>query len=702
MDKHILHLYENPFLKAGEVKIILSQLCSGELSFTEKFDGQFLLLSYSTRDSEVKLARNAGHLKQFGLSISQFQEYYKEKKTNPELINFFVKIAEQFEVFANTLSVKSQIPLFGQTNRGNPTVFWMCESINPGFINVLPYDGSQYAIFHQTGHKVVSEAKFKVENFTNDKFIQAFLKQIGKFKKGGDLEFLVNEPMHLKSTNTKQPFATFLGKFNQLLRDKKLRDDSRIVEILMAFLDPKIAEEFKLPIENHVLLTKRIIADANNGKYIKRPPIKELIKNLNIDDAHMVKDFLREVDKVKSYFWEAIRPLELMLHEFGVSVLSTLNSRIFNSPDEFNSSLKHRIKDLSNNITPDMESFASKHMTKIGDVDKLSINLEGIVFQYKNYVYKITGNFAPVNQLLGYHKYRKKDSILSVDEFDTDLKSVQGKLCILPGAFKPPHKGHFRMLKHYIQEENAERVVLIIGKNARPMKHPDTHKTVGTFSFAKSKELWEIYLNNEDLLHKVTFLESSDQGPVVDTYKFIETKTEAGDIVVIGVTDKNPGRFNDIKKVTPEGVKVQIKKIAPVITFANSNTIISATQFRDAIAVEDKKAILEFVPISSHKDMDRIFRLLFREDSLEQKTTDVKKNAIPLSESILVRLLKKEVELDEATSLSSGAIETGMGNAFCDKEKKIRYDGYGKIVREVLNKLIEDQVSIVDTRSNKN
>jgi hypothetical protein len=168
------------------------------------------------------------------------------------------------------------------------------------------------------------------------------------------------------------------------------------------------------------------------------------------------------------------------------------------------------------------------------------------------------------------------------------------------------------------------------------------------------------------------------------------------------VTDKNPGRFNDIKKVTPEGVKVQIKKIAPVITFANSNTIISATQFRDAIAVEDKKAILEFVPISSHKDMDRIFRLLFREDSLEQKTTDVKKNAIPLSESILVRLLKKEVELDEATSLSSGAIETGMGNAFCDKEKKIRYDGYGKIVREVLNKLIEDQVSIVDTRSNKN
>ena len=699
MDKHILHLYENPFLKAGELKFILSRLCSGEIPFTEKFDGQFLLLSFSTRDSEVKLARNGRHLKEFGLNISEFNQYYQDKQTNPELVKFFTEIARQFEVFAKSLSVKSQITLFGQTNRGNPTVFWMCEAINPGFINLLPYDGNQYAIFHQTGHQVVSESTNKIENFTDDNFIQAFLKQVAKSRQGGDLAFLVNEPMQLKSSNTKQAFAMLLGKFNKLLADSTLRDDSTMVEILMAHLDPKISEEFKLPLENHILLTKRIIADANNGKYIKRPPIKEVIKNLSLDNAHMVRDFLRVEEKVKSYFWEAIRPLELMLHEFSVNVLSTLNSRIFNNPDEFNSSLRQRVKDLSGTFTPDMESFSDKHMTKIGDVDKLSINLEGIVFQYKNYVYKITGNFAPVNQLLGYHKYRKKDSVLSIDEFETDLKSVQGKLCILPGAFKPPHKGHFRMLKHYISEENAERVVLIIGKKSRPIIDPDTRKVVNHFSFAKSKELWEIYLSNEDLLNKVTFVESTDKGPLVDTYKFVETKTEAGDIVIIGITEKNPDRFKNIKDITPEGVKVQMKKIAPVVTFANSSTIISATQFREAIATKDKKAILEFVPISSHKDMDRIFKLLFREESLEQKSDDIKKNSIPLSESILVSFLKKE--LIETTSMSGGGVEIGSGNAWAKNKKNKKYIGYGKPVEEVLNKLIEDQLSIVDTRSSE-
>jgi len=34
-------------------------------------------------------------------------------------------------------------------------------------------------------------------------------------------------------------------------------------------------------------------------------------------------------------------------------------------------------------------------------------SFEGIVFQYNNNIYKITGKFAPINRILGHFKYSK-------------------------------------------------------------------------------------------------------------------------------------------------------------------------------------------------------------------------------------------------------------------------------------------------------
>ena len=46
------------------------------------------------------------------------------------------------------------------------------------------------------------------------------------------------------------------------------------------------------------------------------------------------------------------------------------------------------------------DEIINKHIAAIGGKEKIVPN-EGIVFVYKNNTYKLTGTFAPLNQILG-------------------------------------------------------------------------------------------------------------------------------------------------------------------------------------------------------------------------------------------------------------------------------------------------------------
>ena len=46
-----------------------------------------------------------------------------------------------------------------------------------------------------------------------------------------------------------------------------------------------------------------------------------------------------------------------------------------------------------------------KQLIKLGSSDNLSSPAEGFVFRFNGHTYKFTGNFAPVNQILGLFKF---------------------------------------------------------------------------------------------------------------------------------------------------------------------------------------------------------------------------------------------------------------------------------------------------------
>ncbi len=90
--------------------------------------------------------------------------------------------------------------------------------------------------------------------------------------------------------------------------------------------------------------------------------------------------------------------------------------------------------------------------------------VEGVVINYMGSKMKLTGAYAPINQLIGFN-YAKSMPIqfprYYAKKFDWEQLPSTDKLCIIPGSFKPPHMGHRKMIEHYIGLGCQQILVLI-------------------------------------------------------------------------------------------------------------------------------------------------------------------------------------------------------------------------------------------------
>ena len=91
----------------------------------------------------------------------------------------------------------------------------------------------------------------------------------------------------------------------------------------------------------------------------------------------------------------------------GADVLSFMGSVLTVNPDAAVRNMKDKLKATADKVrgSGDVSKIAKLKMelsrlASIGGKDKIVPN-EGIVFVYKGNTYKLTGTFAPLNQILG-------------------------------------------------------------------------------------------------------------------------------------------------------------------------------------------------------------------------------------------------------------------------------------------------------------
>jgi cytidyltransferase-like protein len=144
------------------------------------------------------------------------------------------------------------------------------------------------------------------------------------------------------------------------------------------------------------------------------------------------------------------------------------------------------------------------------------------------------------------------------------------KIALYPGSFKPPHVGHFSVVKK-LSEEMGE-VIVIISKKERD-----------GITAEQSYDVWQLY--KQLLPENVEIMVATEYSPIVDVVRLCKAHPENEYFIVFG---KNDG---DNAKTF---VKEKFKNVH--IYDAGNYGDINATQFRQAIKNRDINEIKTFLP----------------------------------------------------------------------------------------------------------
>ena len=137
--------------------------------------------------------------------------------------------------------------------------------------------------------------------------------------------------------------------------------------------------------------------------------MRSLAKQIGPKEAALVKKYDKE--DVKKKYKENIRPFEDLFLELGSVILKNASNFLAANPSEEAQRLRAQIQSEAGKIKKTGGAEQVKRvenelarLDRIGGIESI-YPTEGIVFRYNGKLYKLTGTFAALNQLLGIIKY---------------------------------------------------------------------------------------------------------------------------------------------------------------------------------------------------------------------------------------------------------------------------------------------------------
>jgi hypothetical protein len=136
------------------------------------------------------------------------------------------------------------------------------------------------------------------------------------------------------------------------------------------------------------------------------------IRNDYKDNPKFV-DWIVNTDKFDhtKIFKDNIKPFEVLFFDVGAQILKNISGYMAVNPDKsvqkVRDEMEKAYRDLSKKDNIEKLKKLKTQIQKLNAIGGLKsiVPSEGIVFKYKGKVYKFTGAFAPVNQILGSLKF---------------------------------------------------------------------------------------------------------------------------------------------------------------------------------------------------------------------------------------------------------------------------------------------------------
>jgi hypothetical protein len=415
---HMSHPYDDYALSFGDMKEIVARALSGRLDIeeavTEKTDGQNIQVTW--KNGQPGFARNKGTVinpMTPDQLIADFERKYQEsiQKNGAEAAEGYKRVVEAYRACAEDLtSALTKLPdeTLAKIFK-NGRVFANMEIIFPATRNVISYDKA-----HLQFHNLVEydEAGNQVEtDLTGGGMLQRVIQDANAHLQK---TFSFIPPQQIKIgriTDFEDQQAAFFSEIDQLRNKYNLKDTDLVSEYHRAWWADVIrskAQELGYEIPDDILttLTNRwAFADKSTNISMLKKQIE------NADFAGWVTEFDKR--DFKTYQKQNMEPFETIFLRLGAVALRNAENFLAANPSASVQQIKQEIAELIKDLqTRGDEATVKKlehelrRIQRLGGFDAI-VPSEGVVFVYGGHTYKLTGSFAPVNQILGVLKYAR-------------------------------------------------------------------------------------------------------------------------------------------------------------------------------------------------------------------------------------------------------------------------------------------------------
>jgi hypothetical protein len=415
---HMAHPYDDHGLTFNDMKEIVSRALEGRLDIeaavTEKTDGQNIQVTW--KNGEIGFARNKGTVinpMTTSQIIADFERKYQETilKNGEKAAEGYKQVVEAYRATAEDLSAafnKIDSKILERIFK-NGLVFANMEIIYPATKNVISYDKA-----HLQFHNLVEydeQANVIETDLTGGGTVQRIIQDANAHLQK-TFSFIPPQQIKLgRISDFEDQQSAFFNEIDQLRKRYNLKDTDRVTEYHRAWWKDVIKSQadkmgYEIPED---ILNALIYRWGFFDKSANLTALKKQITNPEF--LNWVLDFDKK--EFKKYYKQNMEPFETIFLRLGAVVLKNATNFLAANPSksvqEIKQEMAQLIKDLQSNPNPDTISKLEQELQRIqrlGGFDAI-VPSEGIVFTYGGNTYKLTGAFAPVNQILGVLKYAR-------------------------------------------------------------------------------------------------------------------------------------------------------------------------------------------------------------------------------------------------------------------------------------------------------
>jgi len=413
---HMRHPYENLDITPREM---MNRIESYGVPKTviDKVDGQNLFFTVE-RDGTLLFARNKQDMTHQDL-VDKFTGHGAESAflEGGEAIKSGV---EQWLSSAGNFAEQEILDIFHPTK--DIRSFINFEIMHPKKSNQIQYD-KKYIVFHSIVD--FGEGRSQIFSSNQDERLKKLIGLMNSGVSSTGFELASNREIDLNVLTNVQ-ITTYKDRIKDLIDKLEMDEDEFLADGILKVIDKELAQE-GINLEENTLKIMRdfvLYGEDSAGDAITS---RDFTKHVSKEDAAKLRKLgLTNATKAKAKVAKILSPFKEIFVDLGIDLLKGIKSAYL-SPEKSDENiemlrdkLRTAIKDYDQYMMSTSKDDLSKvalrlepHVSKIKQVgiDKaVSTSVEGGVYTHDLDLEKITGGFAPLNQIVG-AAYRDKEGI---------------------------------------------------------------------------------------------------------------------------------------------------------------------------------------------------------------------------------------------------------------------------------------------------